>query len=83
MLDTAHRTPSVYEASYQETLIHHETEKKWTLRRAAVFMLVTSAILWSVIFFVMFQLAEVAISRSLFATILRLIDGLRPASLPP
>ncbi len=30
-----------------------------------------------------FQLAEVAIPRSLFANILRLIDGLRPAPLPP
>ena len=29
------------------------------------------------------QLAEVAIPRSLFANILRLIDGLRPAPLPP
>ncbi len=33
--------------------------------------------------YITFQLAEVAISRSLFATILRLIDGLRPAPLPP
>ncbi len=30
-----------------------------------------------------FQLAEVAISRALFAEILRLIDRLRPAPLPP
>ncbi len=30
-----------------------------------------------------FQLAEVAIPRSLFANFLRLIDGLRPAPLPP
>ncbi len=30
-----------------------------------------------------FQLAEVANPRSLFANILRLIDGLRPAPLPP
>ncbi len=29
------------------------------------------------------QLAEVAIPRSLFANILRLIDGLRPGPLPP
>ena len=56
MPDTAHRTPSVYEASYQETLIHHETEKKWALRRAAVFLFVTSAILWSVIFSVVSKL---------------------------
>ncbi len=33
--------------------------------------------------YVTFQLAEVAIPRPLFAEILRLIDGLRPASLPP
>ncbi len=33
--------------------------------------------------YVTFQLAEVAIPRSLFANILRLIDGLRPATLPP
>ena len=32
---------------------------------------------------VTFQLAEVAISGALFAEILRLIDGLRPAPLPP
>ncbi len=30
-----------------------------------------------------FQLAEVAIPRALFAKILCLIDGLRPAPLPP
>jgi hypothetical protein len=30
-----------------------------------------------------FQLAEIAISRALFAEILRLIDRLRPAPLPP
>ncbi len=33
--------------------------------------------------YITFQLAEVAIPRSLFANILRLIDGLRPALLPP
>ena len=33
--------------------------------------------------YVMFQLAEVAISRSLIAEILRLIEGLRPTPLPP
>ncbi len=33
--------------------------------------------------YVTFQLAEVAVSRALFAEILHLTDGLRPASLPP
>ncbi len=33
--------------------------------------------------YVTFQLAEVAISKSLFAEILRLINRLRPAPLPP
>ncbi len=33
--------------------------------------------------YVTFQLAEVAVSRELFRKILRLIDGLRPAPLPP
>ncbi len=33
--------------------------------------------------YIAFQLAEVAIPRSLFANILRLIDALRPAPLPP
>ena len=33
--------------------------------------------------YVTFQLAEVAAPRALFAEILRLIDGLRPAPLPP
>ncbi len=33
--------------------------------------------------YITFQLAEVAIPKALFAQILRLIDRLRPASLPP
>ncbi len=33
--------------------------------------------------YVRFQMAEVAIPRPLFAEILHLIDGLRPAPLPP
>ncbi len=33
--------------------------------------------------YITFQLAEVAIPKSLFAEILRRIDGLRPAPLPP
>ncbi len=33
--------------------------------------------------YITFQLAEVAIPRALFAEALRLIDGLRPAPLPP
>jgi hypothetical protein len=33
--------------------------------------------------YITFQMAEVAIPRPLFAEILRLIDGLRPAALPP
>ena len=33
--------------------------------------------------YITFQMAEVAIPRRLFAEILRLIDGLRPAPLPP
>ncbi len=33
--------------------------------------------------YITFQLAEVAIPRGLFANILCLIDGLRPAPLPP
>ncbi len=33
--------------------------------------------------YITFQMAEVAIPRPLFAEILRFIDGLRPAPLPP
>ncbi len=33
--------------------------------------------------YITFQMAEVAIPRPLFAEILRLIDGRRPAPLPP
>jgi len=33
--------------------------------------------------YVTFQLAEVAVPRELSRKILRLIDGLRPAALPP
>ncbi len=32
--------------------------------------------------YITFQLAEIAIPRTLFVEILRLIDGLRPAPLP-
>ena len=33
--------------------------------------------------YITLQLADVAVPRALFAEILRLIDGLRPAPLPP
>ncbi len=33
--------------------------------------------------YITFQMAEIAIPRTLFVNILRLIDGLRPAPLPP
>jgi hypothetical protein len=33
--------------------------------------------------YITFQLAEVAIAKALFAEVLRLIDWLRPAPLPP
>jgi hypothetical protein len=33
--------------------------------------------------YITFQLAEIAIPRALFVEILGLIDGLRPAPLPP
>ncbi len=33
--------------------------------------------------YITFQLAEAAVPRNLFANILRLIEGLRPAPLPP
>ncbi len=33
--------------------------------------------------YIMFQLAEAAVPRALLTEILRLIDGLRPAPLPP
>ena len=33
--------------------------------------------------YITFHMAEVAIPRTLFVEILRLIDGLRPAPLPP
>ncbi len=33
--------------------------------------------------YITFQMAEVAVPSALFAEILRLIDGLRPAPLPP
>ena len=33
--------------------------------------------------YITFQMAEVAIPRTLFVEILRLINGLRPAPLPP
>jgi hypothetical protein len=45
----------------------------------------TSAI-WKVVRhsrYITYQMAEVAIPRALFAEILHLIDGLRPAPLPP
>ncbi len=53
----------------------------WTTLRARLMKIDANVI--SQARYVTFQLAEVAIPRSLFANILRLNYGLRPAPLPP
>jgi hypothetical protein len=65
------------------TLALPETVKQWSLTTLLTKLVKIGAKVVRHGRYITFQMAEVAIPRPLFAEILRLIDGLRPAPLPP
>ncbi|MCH9051703.1 MAG: IS1380 family transposase [Proteobacteria bacterium] len=70
-------------ANFMRTLALPKEVEHWSLTTLREKLVKIGAKVVSHGRYVTFQLAEVAIPRSLFANILRLIDGLRPAPLPP
>ena len=69
--------------SHQRTLALPKEVKHWSLMTLREKLVKIGAKVVNHSGYVIYQLAEVAIPRQLFAEILRLIDGLRPAPLPP
>ncbi len=69
--------------NFLRTLALPEAVEQWTLTTLRGKLIKIGAKIVRHGRYITFQLAEVAIPRSLFANILRLIDGLRPAALPP
>ncbi|MCZ6872438.1 MAG: GDP-mannose 4,6-dehydratase [bacterium] len=69
--------------NFQRTLALPDEVEHWSLTTLREKFIKISARVVKHSRYVTFQLAEVAIPRTLFAETLRLIDGLRPASLPP
>ena len=65
-------------ANFMRTLALPETAKNWSLTSLWEKLVKIGAKIVTPARFVMFQMAEVALPRHLFAEILRLIDGLRP-----
>ncbi len=72
-----------YLGNFLRTLVLPEAVEHWSLTTLRNKLIKIGAKVVRQGRHVTFQLAEVAISRALFAEILRLIDGLRPAPLPP
>ena len=70
-------------ANFMRTLALPKEVEHWSLTTLREKLVKISAKVVSHGRYVTFQLAEVAVPRVLFAEILRLIDGLRPAPLPP
>ncbi len=70
-------------ANFMRTLALPKEVEHWSLTTLREKLVKIGAKVVSHGRYVTFQLAEVAISRALFAEILRLIDRLRPAPLPP
>ncbi len=69
--------------SHKQTLAFPKEVEHWSLTTLRERLVKIGASVVSQAGYVTFQLAEVAIPRTLFVEILRLIDGLRPAPLPP
>ncbi len=69
--------------NFLRTLALPEAVEHWSLTTLREKLIKIGAKVVSHGRYVTFQLAEVAIPRPLLADILRLIDGLRPAALPP
>ena len=70
-------------ANFMRTLALPEEVEHWSLTTLREKLVKIGAKVVSHGRYVTFQLAEVAVPRELFRKILRLIDGLRPAPLPP
>ena len=70
-------------ANFMRTLALPKEVEHWSLTTLREKLVKIGAKVVSHGRYVTFQLAEVAVPRALFAEILRLIDGLRPAPLPP
>ena len=70
-------------ANFMRTLALPEEVEHWSLTTLREKLIKIGAKVVSHGRYVTFQLAEVAVPRDLFRRILRLIDGLRPAPLPP
>ena len=69
--------------NFMRTLALPKTVEHWSLTTLREKLIKIGAKVVSHGRYVTFQLAEVAMPRELFRKILRLIDGLRPAPLPP
>ncbi len=69
--------------NFLRTLTLPEAVEHWSLTTLREKLIKIGAMVVGHGRYVTFQLAEVAICRELFAEILHLIDGLRPAPLPP
>jgi hypothetical protein len=69
--------------SQERTLALPEAVRHWSLASLRNKLIKIGAMVVRHGRYITFQLAEVAIPRALFAEILRLIDRLRPALLPP
>ncbi len=70
-------------ANFMRTLALPEEVEHWSLTTLRDKLVKIGAKVVSHGRYVTFQMAEVAVPRELFREILRLIDGLRPAPLPP
>ncbi len=69
--------------SHKRKLVRPEDAKRWSMTTLREKLVKIGAKVARHGRYVTFQLAEVAVPRELFREILRLIDGLRPAPLPP
>ncbi len=70
-------------ANFMRTLALPKEVEHWSLTTLREKLVKIGAKVVSHGRYVIFQLAEVAVPRELLRKILRLIDGLRPAPLPP
>ena len=77
-------TPLAYNlGNFMRTLALPKAAEHWSLTTLRKKLIKIGAKVVSHGRYVTFQLAEVAVPRELFRKILRLIDGLRPAPVPP
>ncbi len=75
-------TLAYYLGNFMRRLALTETVKHWSLTSLREKLFKVGAKIVSHARYVIFQMAEVAVPRALFAEILSLIDGLRPRAAP-